>query len=401
MSPYWNRTILDTSAGSTVKTLTIKQAGKTEIPVAPAEEQTRIVTAIESIQQRSARARALLTEVNTLLTNLRQSMLQAAFSGRLTADWRAKNPDVEPADQLLVRIRTERRQRWETAELEKFKAKGKKPPKNWKDKYKEPDTKQDNGEFESEYKVNESSDWKFTSLETLVDPEKNIPYGIVKTGDPYDEGVPTVRCGDIKQFSIAIDDLKLVDPEVHEQYKRTWLEGGEVLIAIRGTVGETAVVPSSMSGMNISREVALIPVLPGIDATFLMYLLASPQAQRLIFGQVKGVAQSGINLSDLRILRVPVPPVNEQLEITKRIEEAMERIASVIEVTLDSNSRLEKLDQSILSKAFRGELVPQDPNDEPAAELLARIRATREAAETKKKTTRKKKAKKKATRKQC
>ena len=236
-----------------------------------------------------------------------------------------------------------------------------------------------------EFGINEETGWEATALELLVDPERSIPYGIVKTGDPCPGGIPTGRCGDIKRFSIAIDCLKVVDPAVHEQYRRTWLEGGEVLIAIRGTVGETAIVPDEMKGMNISREVALIPVLPGVEPRFLMYLLTSPSAQRLINAQVKGVAKSGINLADLRLLPIPLPPLDEQTKIADRIEQAMASLDELQRSAADSFSALTDLDQSILAKVFRGELVPQDPRDEPASQLLERIRAEREAAAAEKK----------------
>lgn len=380
----------DMGTGSTFPSVSQKQIGAVRVGVPPLAEQSRIVSAIESLQERSSRARVLLSEVGPLIGQLRQSVLRDAFSGKLTADWRETNLDVEPASELLSRIRTERRERWETEQLAKYEAQGKQPPKNWQDKYKEPDVTFDEDAFDTEFQIDKSCGWEVVPLELLVDPEKSIPYGIVKTGDPYPNGVPTVRCGDIKRFSIAINDLKLVNPEVHEQYRRTWLEGGEVIIAIRGTVGETAVVPAEMKGMNISREVALIPVLPGVDSTFLMYLLASPAAQRLITGQVKGVAQSGINLADLRMLPTPLPSLEEQQEIARQIEEALNMLDSVLAIQASMESSLTQLDQSILSKAFRGELVPQDPRDEPASELLARIRAKRDA-DAAKKTSKKKK----------
>ena len=114
------------------------QLNAVPVPVAPEAEQRRIVSKIESLQERSSRARRALSEVGPLLEQFRQSVLRAAFSGRLTADWRAAHRDVEPATELLSRIRTERRHRWEQSELAKYEAKGKKPPKNWQDKYKEP-----------------------------------------------------------------------------------------------------------------------------------------------------------------------------------------------------------------------------------------------------------------------
>jgi type I restriction enzyme S subunit len=109
------------------------------ISLPPAAEQRRIVAKIEALQERSQRAREALAEVGPLLEQFRQSVLTAAFHGDLTADWRVTHPNVEPASELLHRIRVERRRLWEQAELAKYEAKGQKPPKNWQDKYEEPE----------------------------------------------------------------------------------------------------------------------------------------------------------------------------------------------------------------------------------------------------------------------
>ncbi|QLH38560.1 MAG: restriction endonuclease subunit S [Defluviicoccus sp.] len=172
--------------------------------------------------------------------------------------------------------------------------------------------------------------------------------------------------------------LKRVAPDIAESYERTKLRGNEVLIAIRGTVGATVVVSPDMEGMNISREVAMIPLMDGVLPRFLMYLLACPISQAVLMDHVKGVAQSGINLSDLRTFPVPIPPEPEQDAIVSLLDESFERVNRIAAAESASLS-LPMLNQSILAKAFRGELVPQDPNDEPASELLARIKAERAA----------------------
>ncbi len=214
----------------------------------------------------------------------------------------------------------------------------------------------------------------------LVDQETGIPYGIVQTGEPFEGGVPTVRAGDIKGFRLLEADLKQVDPAVAAQYGRTKLKGGEVLIAIRGSVGETCVVPASMRGNNISREVALVPVAPDVDAAFIMYFLRSIQAAQYIKANIKGVAQTGINLRDLKNLPCPDLVQVEQREIVRRIETAFAKIDRLAAEAAKSLKLLGHLDQRILSKAFAGDLVPQDPTDEPAETLLARIIETRAAA---------------------
>src|SRR5712691_9694084 len=109
------------------------------VPVPPPAEQRRIVKKIEALQKQSQRAREALSELGPLLKQFRQSVLAAAFRGDLTADWRAAHPNVEPASELRQRIRAERHRFWEQAELATYEAKGTKPPKNWQDKYEEPE----------------------------------------------------------------------------------------------------------------------------------------------------------------------------------------------------------------------------------------------------------------------
>ncbi len=214
-------------------------------------------------------------------------------------------------------------------------------------------------------------------LSEQVEPERGIPYGIVQTGDPFEGGVPTIRCGDIKGFRVARDGLKLVNPEIESGFRRTRLRGGEVLIAIRGSVGETCVVPSEFVDCNISREVAMIPLRQGIVPDFIMYFLATTEARRFILGNVKGVAQQGINLRDLKELPVPTSDKDTQREVVMRILRAFDWINRLASEATGARRLIDRLDQAVLAKAFQGELVPQDPEDEPASVLLDRIRAER------------------------
>lgn len=221
---------------------------------------------------------------------------------------------------------------------------------------------------------------KFSNHKRLIDlvvAERGIPYGVVQTGKPVIGGVPTVRCGDIKHFWIDRSELKEVDPVIEGAYRRTRLQGGEVLIAIRGSVGEPCVVPPELQGCNISREVAMIPVRRDVDPHFVMFYLASSGAKSFILGNVKGVAQQGINLGDLRELPTPFPDIAIQKKVVRGIENAFRWIDRLASDATNARKLVDHLDQAVLAKAFRGELVPQDPNDEPASVLLERIRAER------------------------
>ena len=389
---YWTKTIKSwMEAEASATTVTILNKGRFEnapFVFPPKNEQTRIVTAIESLQQRSARARALLTEVDPLLANLRQSILQAAFSGRLTADWRAKNPDVESASQLLARIRTVRRQRWEDAELEKYDAKGKKPSKNWKDKYKEPEPVDDS-------ELPELPDgWCWASADEVAWEITVGHVGSMK--DEYvNNGVPFLRSKNVRKDRYDPKDIMYISMEFHQKLRKSKLTPGDLAIVRSGDPGTACVIPMELKEANCS-DLVIVRLLPGIVPHFVSRFLNSTFGKRQVIGKQVGVAQQHFNVGSMKSFPIPVAPEAEQRVITNRVKANSDILMSTHgELAIISQS-LRSLDQSILSKAFKGELVPQDPNDEPASELLARIRATREKEAAEKKTTRKKKSKKKA-----
>lgn len=356
-----NRSLFRFGKGSTHTTIYFPEVKAFHICLPPLAEQKRIVAKIEELTARSRRAKEALDAVPPLLDQLRQSILAAAFRGDLTADWRAKNPNVEPADQLLARIRTERRaSRKSTAKQET--------------------SPEVTALVAPHLETARSLGWQWSPLEDLCDSGRPITYGIVQTGEHTDGGIPTVRCGDIKGYCVEPASLKLVEQQIEQQYPRTRLRGGEVLVAIRGTVGGVAVAGAELAGANISREVAMLAVLPGVNPHFLALALASPLGRALLSLHTKGVAQSGVNIADLRAFPLLVPPHDEQVAIVARVHAAFARLEQVNLQAQQSRGFLENLDQSILAKAFRGELVPQDPNDEPASVLLKRIRAARAEA---------------------
>jgi type I restriction enzyme S subunit len=162
-------------------------AESTPFLLPPSNEQRRITTKIDALQERSRKAREALAEVGPLLEQFRQSLLAAAFRGDLTADWRAANPNVEPASELLNRIRQERRQKWEQSELAKYESKAKQPPKDWQDKYVETSTL---SESELTNLPDIPDNWVWSAVEELVEPGIEIVYGIVQPGPNLDEGVP-------------------------------------------------------------------------------------------------------------------------------------------------------------------------------------------------------------------
>jgi type I restriction enzyme S subunit len=167
------------------------------IPLPPLNEQRRIVAKIEALKARSQRVKEELEAIPALLDQFRQSVLAAAFRGDLTADWREKNPDVEPASVLLERIRVERRRRWEEAELEKMKAQGKTPKdEKWKSKYKEPPPPN------PDYTFSLPPNWAWASLDSLCSHFVDCAH---RTPKYSEEGYPALRPRDVVNGRLNID----------------------------------------------------------------------------------------------------------------------------------------------------------------------------------------------------
>lgn len=189
-------------------------------------------------------------------------------------------------------------------------------------------------------------------LEELIQSSRGISYGIVQRGPDQDDGIPVVRISDIVHGKFEAESLVRTTAEISQKYRRTILQGGELLISIRGTVGALARVPEHIHGVNISREVAQIPLLNGVSWRFILFLLRSPEAQRRLVEDVKGVAQSGINLADLRKISIIQPS-------KPAIEEFEQRILQLERLTDATNLRSCELDglwSSLQHRAFRGEL---------------------------------------------
>lgn len=171
-----------------------------------------------------------------------------------------------------------------------------------------------------------NSAWQTALLDDLVEHDSPITYGVVKPGDPGD--VPFVRGGDIADGKLRETQLRTITSAVSQQYKRTLLRGGELLVSLVGQPGQVAVAPTSLAGSNIARQVGLIRLQTSVDAQFVCHFLRSPDGIEGLRKFTGGSVQQVINLSDLRQVVVPVPPLNEQRRIVTLLDEAFEGIAT-------------------------------------------------------------------------
>ena len=297
-------------------------------------EQRSIVTQLERAASLRFSADSYLTSVRRAAYQLRQSLLIAACSGSLTAAWRETHTPGEDPDALLARIEASRRsklgRRWRTITIE----------------------------VEDLWEL--PSGWVWTTPEQLLKPGRSITYGVIKLGPQVSDGVPTLRSSDVRWLRINAEHIKRIAREVADSYQRTYLQGNEILVTVRGTLGGVAIVPSSMAGWNISREVACLPLVPDVCAPYFALAIADGRSQRWLSGVTKGVAYTGVNLEDLKRLPLPLPPVEEQQEIVRRVSKFLST-ADVLLARIDGGSRaVKRTSQAILAKAFRGELLASE-----------------------------------------
>jgi type I restriction enzyme, S subunit len=222
-----------------------------------------------------------------------------------------------------------------------------------------------------------SGDWPIESLASITDAERPIRYGILMPKEHIADGVLYVRVKDYPDGRVITDDLRRTSREIAAKYRRATLRAGDVLLAIRGTYGRVAIVPPELEGGNITQDTARISPLPHVDARYVAAYLRSSEAQTYFRRVARGVAVKGVNIGDLRTMPIPVPPLDEQRRILTEVEQQLSLINAMRDAIETAKRRSSSLRRSILERAFRGELVPQDSDDEPASALVERIAADR------------------------
>ena len=156
--------------------------------------------------------------------------------------------------------------------------------------------------------------WKTLSLLDSLEKGRTVSYGIVQTGDDFENGVPVFRPIDIAAGHMPKrEDLKKTDPLISAQYKRTLLKGNELLITVRGSVGETFQTTPEFEGCNVGRNIVPLVTEPNkINQRFLQELFAQDPIKRWLKGITKGIALQGLNMSEFKEMPVIMPPLEKQ-----------------------------------------------------------------------------------------
>ncbi|WP_267749710.1 restriction endonuclease subunit S [Vibrio cholerae] len=375
----------DHVSGSTRLKLTKSALCKMPFILCSYKEQGRIVDKIEELFSELDEGVKELKAAQNKLSQYRQSLLKSAVEGSLTQQWRAENSDQvqETGEQLLARILKQRREQWQQQKLAEFAEKGKIPPKNWQDKYPEP-VQPDTTDLPEL-----PEGWVWASLDMLGDIVSGVTKGTKRKADIAVREVPYLRVANVQRGFLNLDEIKTI-PATESDIKKYTLVPGDILFnegGDRDKLGRGWVwygeVENCIHQNHVFRMRAFVTdLVPEFIShhgnTFgkLWFQSAGKQTTNL----------ASINKGILQEFPVPLAPVIEQNKIIELLEEELTLLAKQEEYTLAALTASEAQRKNILKSAFSGQLVPQDPNDEPASVLLEKIKQEREALAKKPKT---------------
>jgi type I restriction enzyme S subunit len=176
----------------------------------------------------------------------------------------------------------------------------------------------------------------------------NISYGIVQPGQEDPNGIPIIRVNNFDNGSLETDSILKVSQSIEAKHLKTRLEGGEVLLTLVGSTGQTAIVPNKLKGWNVARAVAVIRVKPEIGAKWINLWLRSSKANQHLNSRANTTVQKTLNLKDVKSIPVSIPPENER----KGIEHVIFSIENKIELNRQMNQTLEAMAQALFKSWF-------------------------------------------------
>ncbi|MDY0095655.1 MAG: restriction endonuclease subunit S, partial [Candidatus Vecturithrix sp.] len=313
--------------GSGMNNVSLKDIKQLQIPLPPLNEQQRIVAKLDALLPKVKHAQARLAKIPGLVKKFRQSVLAAACSGRLTEDWRE----------------------------------GKDLP-----------------------------EWEETTIREIAISMSTGPFGsTLHSYDYIENGIPVINPTNITGNKIIPDNSATLNQEKADELSRYKLRVNDILLARRGDLSKCGIVTEKEENWIAGSGLFILRI--SINPKFFRYLFISDSIQKVLNNNSVGSTMLNLNQKIVGSIGISIPPLEEQHEIVRRVD-CLFALADSLEAKYsNAMQRVAKIEQALLSKAFRGELAPSDPQDEPAELLLQRILAEKAKSEDKQKTRKAKK----------
>ena len=365
-SIFFQSQMLENSSATTISILNKSSTEKLLFPLPPLNEQKRIVEKLDFLFEKTKRAKEIIEEIKIDIENRKISILDRAFKGTLTSKWRNENRTSD-VKELLKSINEEKIKKWEEDCLQAEKDGNKKPKKPIIKEVKDMIVPVD----EQPYKLPDS--WVWVRLQNLCEVKggKRIPKGEEfsneKTKNVY------LRVSDFNNYSINQDKLKYISDDLAEKLKNYKISTEDLYLSIAGTIGKIGIIPYELDKSFLTENaVKLTNLSNATNNKFLLNCFKTNFIQNLINDSITSSGQPKLAIFRIENFSIPLPPLEEQQEIVRVLDEVLENENKVKEL-LELEERIDILEKSILHKAFKGELGTQNSSDESALNLLKSI----------------------------
>lgn len=307
---------------------------------------------------------------------LRQKILDLAIRGKLVP----QNPNDEPASILLEKIREQKQQMFKEGKLKK------KDIKNDSIIFKGEDNlhyeKFQDGTvkcIEDEIPFEIPEGWAWCRLYSL---SVKIGAGSTPTGGAAvytTSGIKFIRSQNVYNDGLILNDVAYISEEINQKKSGSIVKPKDILLNITGgSIGRCALVPDEFDIANVNQHVMIIRLTNIEFRKYIHSVITSSYIQKQIFSRQVGSGRGGLSAETLSTFLIPLPPRNEQILITDKLNDCISQILTIANEQCKINDLVSKAKAKILDLAIRGKLVPQNPDDEPASVLLERIRAEKE-----------------------
>ncbi|CNI05808.1 TPA: restriction endonuclease subunit S [Yersinia enterocolitica] len=375
--------------GSTFKAISGTFIKELVAPTTSFYEQKILAEKLDTLLAQVDSTKARLEQIPKILKRFRQAVLANALRGKLTSKWRIDNKNLQNISSFKASVKRYRFEKWVKEQEEKFTRKGKQPKNdNWKKKYKEAIISQDISDKDI------PDGWLFEPLDGLVYISARIGWKGLKASE-YTAGGPLFLSVHSLNYGkeVNLSQAYHISEHRYDESPEIKLQNDDVLLCKDGAgIGKLAIVRNLNEPATINSSLLLIRAGDFFIPEYLFYFLSGPEMQNLVKERMTGSAVPHLFQRDVKEFVLEVPPLNEQHEIVRRVEQLFGYADTIEKQVNNALVRVNNLTQSILAKAFRGELTAQWRAENPdlisgensAAALLEKIKAERAATGSKK-----------------